>query len=126
MYVFSFAGVDQCISGFGILGDGFNRAMKSTFQRDLRVHCNTNDKNAEVDWLFTNGSKVGTTNRNFREGHHANGTTVLQIASNRRLSNCDAGVFTCVANCTNGIEKKNFTLVINSRWQKLLKQILIS
>ena len=58
---------------------------------------------------------MGNSNRNIREGHYANGTAVLQIASNRQLSYCDAGIYTCMVNTTSGqVHRKNFTLVINS------------
>ena len=65
---------------------------------------------------------MGNNDRNIREGHYANGTAVLQIASNRRLSACDAGVYMCVANMTSDkVERKNFTLIVNSKLCQLLQ-----
>ena len=101
---------------FGINGNGLDKETKFTFQTDLHIHCSpSHPENSTVDWFFSNGTKVGNSDRNIREGHYANGTAVLQIASDRRLSYCDAGVYTCVVNTTSGfVQRKNFTLVINS------------
>ena len=70
----------------------------------------------QIDWYFENGTKVGTSDRNIREGHFNNGTTSLQIASNRQLSLCDSGRYTCIANKTGKVEQKVFTLTINSKY----------
>ena len=103
---------------FGINGNGLDKETRFTFERDIHIHCSASIlDNATVDWFFSNGTKVGSSDRNIREGHFANGTTVLQIASDRLLSYCDAGVYTCVANVSGKTERKNFTLVINGTTQ---------
>jgi hypothetical protein len=109
------SGFDPIIVGFGIDGKGLDKDKAFTSQTNLRIHCSpSHPANSTVDWFFSNGTKVGITDRNIREGHYANGTTVLQIANDRRLSYCDAGVYTCKVNTTSGREHtKNFTLLIN-------------
>ena len=111
------AGFDPIIVNFGINGNGLDKDTAFTSQTNLHIHCSpSHPADSTVDWFFSNGTKVGTSDRNVREGHYANGTAVLQIASNRRLSYCDAGVYTCKVNTTSGLEhRKNFTLVINSK-----------
>jgi len=107
----------NCIVEFGVNGDGLDKVTRYSFQRDLRIHCRAARPEAEVDWFYTNGTKIGSSDRNFREGHYPNGTTVLQIASSRRLRTCDAGTYTCVANCSDGlVQSRNFTLVISSKF----------
>jgi len=107
----------NCIVEFGVNGDGLDKVTRFSFQRDLRIHCRAARPEAEVDWFYTNGTKIGSSDRNFREGHYPNGTTVLQIASSRRLRTCDAGTYTCVANCSDGVvQSRNFTLVISSKF----------
>ena len=111
-------GTGPLITRFGINGDGLDRAIRYTYQRNLRIHCGTPHSGVQIDWYSPSGEKVGITNRNLREAHYNNGTTVLQIAAFRRLSTCDAGVYTCVANDTNNrnIESKNFTLILGSKF----------
>ena len=72
-----------------------------------------------LDWFFSNGTKVGTTNRNIREGHFENQTASLQIASDRRLSYCDSGVYACRANQSSKgrVEEKTFTLTIGGEFE---------
>ena len=107
----------NCIVEFGVNGDGLDKVIRYTFQRDLRIHCRARSPGAEIDWFYTNGTKIGSNDRNFREGHYRNGTTVLQIASRRRLTTCDAGTYTCVANCSDGaVQSRNFTLVLSSKF----------
>ena len=61
---------------------------------------------------------MGNNNRNIREGHFRNGTTSLQFGSDRTLSPCDSGVYTCRANQseTRRIEEKTFKLTIDSEY----------
>ena len=115
------AGAEPIISSFGIDGDGLDRAVRSSYHRNLLIHCGTHRSNVEIDWFSPNGDMVGTS-RNLREAHYNNGTTVLQIAAFRRLNSCDGGVYTCVANDTSSrkVQHKNFTLIIGSKF-KLLK-----
>ena len=101
---------------FGLNGNGLDRVVTYTWRRDLRVHCRAGTNDAEIDWFFANGTKVGSSNQNLREGHYQNSTIVLQIASNRGLSLCDAGTYTCVANCSGVTQSRNFTLVINCKY----------
>ena len=106
----------NCIVEFGLNGNGLDRVVTYQGRRDLRVHCRAGTSDADIDWFFANGTKVGSSNQNLREGHYLNGTTVLQIASNRRLSLCDAGTYTCVTNCSGMTQSRNFTLVINCKY----------
>ena len=75
----------NCIVEFGLNGNGLDRVVMSPWRRNLRVHCRAGTSDAEIDWFFANGTKVGSSNQNLREGHYRNGTAVLQIASNRGL-----------------------------------------
>ena len=111
-------GTGLLITRFGINGDGLDRAIRYTYQRNLLIHCGTPHSDVQIDWFSPSGEKVGITNRNLREAHYNNGTTVLQIAAFRQLSACDAGVYTCVANGTNNInsQSKNFSLIIGSKF----------
>ena len=106
----------NCIVEFGLNGNGLDRVVTYLWRRNLRVHCRAGTSDADIDWFFANGTKVGSSNQNLREGHYLNGTTVLQIASNRRLSLCDAGTYTCVTNCSGMTQSRNFTLVINCKY----------
>ena len=108
---------DPLIIGFGINGNGIDKVIKRTYQYGIQVHCTvSNDPSVTTtDWFFANGSKVGLADSNFREGHYNNGTTVLQIGTDRYLSYCDGGNYTCVVNTTSGrTEKRSFHLLINS------------
>ena len=111
-------GAGPLITRFGINGDGLDRAVRHTYQRNVLIHCGTPQSDVQIDWYSPSGEKVGITNRNLREAHYNNGTTVLQIAAFRRLSICDAGVYTCVANDTNNrinSQRSNFILIIGSK-----------
>ena len=111
-------GIGPLITRFGINGDGLDRAIRYTYQRNVLIHCGTPHSDVQIDWYSPSGEKVGISNRNLREAHYNNGTTVLQIATFRRLSICDAGVYTCVANDTNNrrnSQRKNFILIIGSK-----------
>ena len=110
-------GTGPLITRFGINGDGLDRDIRSTYERNLLIHCGTPQSDVQIDWYSPSGEKVGITNRNLREAHYNNGTTVLQIATFRRLSICDAGVYTCVANNTSNrnSQRKNFILIIGSK-----------
>lgn len=117
-YIVVHVGHRDIITQFGINGDGLNRATRFEFQRNIHVLCGATEMGVELDWFFANGTKVGTTNRNVREGHFENGTASLQIASDRNLNLCDAGVYTCRANqsSTGRIEQMTFTLIIGSKF----------
>ena len=99
---------------FGINRDGLTRVLRYSFQANVVVHCGVGTNETQIDWFFSNGTKVGIMNRNIREGHFQNGTALLHIGSTRRLNLCDAGVYTCVANTSGHVERKNFTLIVNS------------
>ena len=114
---------DPLIVGFGIYGNDLDKVTRSTFTYGFEVHCTTsNDPNiTTTDWFFANGTKVGLVSSNFREGHYGNGTTVLQIGINRRLSYCDGGNYTCVVNTTSGrTERRSFRLAIGCKHNILL------
>jgi len=104
------------IYAFGINGDGFNRATVWPGDTDIRVHCCVSDTSVEVNWYDSEGTAVGTTDRNLRQVSYNNGTTVLQIASNREVSYCDAGIYTCVASTTrSNTHKRDFTLLFSGK-----------
>lgn len=123
MYTFLFihsfhAVVDPLIVGFGVYGNGVDKVTRNSYNFGLEIHCTTrNDPSIiSTDWYFANGTKVGLVDLNFREGHYGNGTTVLQIGLNRRLSSCDGGNYTCVVNTTTGhVEKRSFHLLIGCK-----------
>ena len=79
--------------------------------------CGATAEGVQLDWFFENGTKVGISNRNVRKGHFENGTASLQIASDRRLSLCDSGVYACRANqsSTGRVEQKTFTLRVGCK-----------
>ena len=115
-YLWSITVHDPLIIGFGIDGDGIDKATKREYDYGpIQVHCTvSNDPSiTTTDWFFANGSKVGLVDSNFREGHYNNGTTVLQIGIDRQLTYCDGGNYTCVVNTTSDrMEKRSFYLVI--------------
>lgn len=98
-------------------GDGLNRATAHSHERNIHILCGTSSPGVQLDWFFSNGTKVGVSNRNVREGHFPNGTVSLQFGSHRTLSPCDSGIYTCRANQSNGsrVEGKTFTLTIDSK-----------
>ena len=107
------------ITQFGYYGDGLYKATRYiSFYQYGRVHvyCSTSGDTLG-EWYFSNGTRIGTRDRNFRAGHFSNGTAVLQIADTRPLSYCDGGTYTCrvVNDTTLHYETRNFTLVINSK-----------
>ena len=114
-------GHEDIITLFGINGDGLDRATRFTSSSNIHVLCGAIADGVQLDWFFENGTKVGTSNRNVREGHFENGTASLQIASNRRVSPCDAGVYACRANqsATERVEQKTFKLTVGSKFSLL-------
>ena len=109
---------DPLIVGFGVYGNDLDKVIRQTYNYGFEVHCTTsNDPNiTTTNWYFANGTKVGIVSSNFREGHYGNGTTVLQIGVDRRLSYCDGGNYTCVVNTTSGrTERRSFRLTIGSK-----------
>jgi hypothetical protein len=102
---------------FGLFGDGTDRATRFTFQRQIRIFCGSGLSDVTLGWFFSNGSRVGIGRRDLREGHFPNGTAVLDIGIGRRLTICDAGTYTCVANSSSrGIHSRDFVLTINSKY----------
>ena len=101
---------------FGINGNGFDRATKQLeSEGDISIHCDTGISNVTTNWFFSNGTLVGTTDRNIRQASYPNGTTVLQIANDRAVDYCDAGVYTCQAvSSMGGVQERSFNLRINS------------
>ena len=84
---------------------------------DIAIHCGTGTTGVTINWYFSNGSQIGSTDRNIRQANHANGTAILQIANGRLVGYCDAGVYTCRAVSTSGvIQERTFRLRINSKW----------
>ena len=108
---------DPLIIGFGINGNGIDKVTKQTYNSGIHVHCTVSSDPSIIttDWFFANGSKIGLSDLNFREGHYNNGTTVLQIGVDRSLTYCDGGNYTCIVNTTSGrTEKRSFHLLIRS------------
>lgn len=109
------------INFFGLNGNGLDRGIVTERQSDIHILCGSSLEGVQLDWYFSNGTKVGITNRNIREGHFPNGTTSLQIASDRRVTPCDSGVYSCrarqVNNETERTEQKTFTLTVGSKLQ---------
>ncbi|XP_064388769.1 uncharacterized protein LOC135336822 isoform X2 [Halichondria panicea] len=109
-------GAEPIISSFGLNGDGIDRVIRFTFNRNLNIHCGSTRQNVKIDWFSPSGRKVEIDDRNLRVGRYSNGSAVLQIAAFRRLNTCDGGVYTCVANdlSTQTNQRKTFTLIISS------------
>ena len=120
-------GYDPLITEFGYNGNGLDRATiyRSFFRNGrVRIHCTAgNTTHVTTDWYYSNGTRIGVRDRNFRAGHFSNGTSMLQIAEYRALSFCDGGNYTCIANSTVGpeYEKRTFTLIINGKIQSSAK-----
>lgn len=109
------------ISRFGLYGDGLDRATVWPAQSDIRIHCDVRNNNLSVGWYYGNGTGIGLSDRNFRQVQYQNGTTVLQIASNRMLTYCDAGVYTCVVNNSQGeSQRRNFSLLVTGQSSSLV------
>lgn len=112
---------DPLIKEFGYNANGLDRVTLYTsyFYRfgRVRIHCTPhNSTHTTTDWYYTNGTRIGVRDRNFRAGHYSNGTAMLQIADYRALSYCDGGNYTCVANSTSGAyEKRTFSLIIGCK-----------
>ena len=112
---------DPLIKEFGYNANGLDRATLYTYfyrYGRVRIHCTPgNITSTTVDWYYAiNGTRIGVRDRNFRAGHYPNGTAMLQIADYRRLSYCDGGNYTCIANSTSGAyEKRNFSLIIGCK-----------
>ena len=121
-------GHKEIINVFGLFGNGLNRGILSTNQMNIHILCGTSVEGAQLDWFFSNGTKVGNTNLNVREGHFPNGTVSLQIASSRRLSPCDGGVYTCRVNIseTNQAQEQTYTLTIGSKSSTMITVIFLS
>ena len=103
---------------FGINGNGLDRAMRNlNSEGDIAIHCATGTLNVVIGWYFSNGSQIGSTNRNLRQARSTNGTAILQIANGRSVDYCDAGVYTCRAVSTSGVvQERNFMLRVNSKY----------
>ena len=104
------------IINFGIDGDGLEKATKQLgSEGDISVHCDAGISNVSIDWFFSNGTRVGSQDRDIRQAKYNNGTTVLQIASRRSVGYCDGGVYTCRAVSSSGeIQERRFILRVNS------------
>ena len=69
-----------------------------------------------TNWYFSDGTPVGTTDRNVRQASYPNGTTILQIANGRALDYCDAGVYTCQAVSSTGeAQERDFKLLVDCK-----------
>ena len=110
MYLFLFIGQTDIIDFFGISGnDNRDKATIGSYS-SLVVFCGSQLSGVKFDWYFSNGTKVGTANRNVREGHFDNGTAVLQIGRFGRVTSCDADTYVCRANqtATSRVQQKTF------------------
>ena len=95
-----------------------DKVSRSRYSNGFSVHCTTSNDSSitSTDWYFSNGTKVGLVDPYFREGHHNNGTTALEIGVGRYLSYCDGGNYTCVVNTTSGrTENRSFHLLIGCK-----------
>lgn len=101
---------------FGINGDGLDKATKLLgSDGGVNVLCGTGLSNATINWLFSSGSVVGSTDRNIRQAKYSNGTTVLQLANDRIVDYCDAGAYICRAVSSSGeMQERQFLLRVNS------------
>lgn len=116
-------GQTDIIDFFGINGNNLDRITLYSFSRSVNVFCGSSLPNPKVHWFYSNGTKIGSSNRHLREGVFSNGTSVLQIGNERRLTVCDGGTYTCRANITNSkgverVQQKTFKLVFNSMYLK--------
>lgn len=111
----SFTGHKDIINFFGLNGDGLDRSVTFSFRRNIHILCGSSLEGVQLDWFFSNGTKVGNTNRNVREGHFRNGTASLQIASDRNVGPCDSGMYSCRANQSGSgrVEQRTFTLTVD-------------
>ena len=109
-------GYDPLITDFGYHGNGLDKAVLYRWNSDrINIHCtSSNATHAPANWYFSNGTRIGVRDRNFRAGHFPNGTAMLQIAHYRSLSYCDGGNYTCIINTTSGhYETRTFNLVVD-------------
>ena len=102
---------------FGLNGDGYDRATVWPDQSDIRIHCRSSiSNNLNTTWYKSDGAPVGTVDRNLRQVSYADGTAILQIASNRQVTYCDAGVYFCVVSDDQGrTQRRDFTLQFTGR-----------
>ena len=111
---------DPLITKFGYHANGLDRVTLYTYfyrYGRVRIHCTPgNTTHTTTDWYYTNGTRIGVRDINFKAGHYSNGTAILQIAEYRTLSYCDGGNYTCIANSTSGAyEKRTFSLIIGCK-----------
>ena len=104
------------IINFGIDGNGLDKATRKLgSDSDISVHCDAGLSNITIDWFFSNGTQVGSQNRNVRQVKYSNGTTVLQIARGRSLGYCDGGLYMCRAtSLLGGSQERRFNLRVDS------------
>jgi len=109
-YDIFFVGQTDIIDFFGVSGNDKRDKITLYSSSSLMVFCGSQQTGVNFDWFFSNGTKVGTANRNVREGHYANGTTVLQIGRFGRVTWCDADTYVCRANqtATGRVQQKTF------------------
>lgn len=82
---------------------------------DIAVHCGTGTIDVMINWYFSNGSQIGSTDTNVRQAMSHEGMVILQLANGRSMDYCDAGVYTCRAVSTSGVvQERTFTLRVNS------------
>ena len=112
--IFLNTGYTDIINTFGLFGDQSDRATLYTYRRnEPSIFCGSSLPGVEIDWFFSNGTKVGISNRNIREGHYSNGTTILQFGI---ISVCDtADLYTCRANqsATGKVQQRTFNIQVN-------------
>ena len=118
-------GQTDVIDFFGINGNDFDKITLYSFSSSINIFCGSSFPNAQLNWFYSNGTRVGVSNRHIREGHFKNGTIVLQIGNERRLTVCDADIYTCRANVTTSSgsqrgQQRTFKLTFNSMYHTYL------
>ncbi len=118
----NFTGQTDIIDFFGLNGNNDRDKITVNSYTSLSVFCGSSLTNVKVDWFFSNGTKVGISNRNVREGHFNNGTTVLQMGRFGRLTACDVDTYICRANqtTTGRAQQKTVTVIYNSKSRNIL------
>ena len=107
-------GQTDIINLFGIHGDGIDKVAITTSYSAPGVGalCGSNLPGVEINWLFSNGEKVGIGNRDVHEGHFANGTSILQFGL---VTLCDSGLYICRANqtATGKVQQRTLKVKVN-------------
>ena len=72
---------DPIISKFGRYGDGIEVVIAQRYHLGFNVLCGSNNLNMSFVWVFSNGSRIGNSNRGFRQVSFENGEYMLYTCS---------------------------------------------